>query len=249
MSDCAEQYFKAWCGVFGAHKTRKLLYIWHVDRAWRKALNDNKQDRVEIYHQLRVLLLEREVSHITARLQQMMSYLNDNYEGFYEYFIKQYVPHVDEWATCHRVGTIVNTNMFAESFHRILIVYLNNKQNRRVARLLHVLLRIARNLIFEQLQKMEKGKMTHRKCEINKKHKATVELQKHSTLYLSQETNTWKIESLNATGTFYILQQLQQECDCPLRCSMCNASVHMYTCTCMDATLHSTVCSTCISST
>ena len=122
------------------------------------------------------------------------------------------------------------------------VVYLNNKQNRCVDRLLHVLLCNAHNLIFKQLQKMEKGKMTHRKCEINKRHKDTIELRKYSTLYLSQDTNTWKIESLNAKGTFYILQQPQQECDCPLCCSMCNACVHVYTCTYMDATLHSTVC-------
>ena len=65
----------------------------------------------------------------------MMSYLVDKYEAFYEYFMKQYVPHVDEWVTCHRVATIVNTNMFTESFHRILkVVYLNNK----IDRLLHV---------------------------------------------------------------------------------------------------------------
>ena len=57
MSDCTEQYFKAWCDVLGAPKTHKLLCIWHVDCAWWKALNDhvpNKQDRVEIYHQLHV---------------------------------------------------------------------------------------------------------------------------------------------------------------------------------------------------
>ena len=51
----------------------------------RKALNDhvpNKHDRVEIYHPLRVLLLEREVSQFTVRLQQMMSYLHDKYETF-----------------------------------------------------------------------------------------------------------------------------------------------------------------------
>ena len=53
-----------------------------------------------------------------------MADLNDKDEAFYEYFIKQYVPHMDEWVTCHRVGTIVNTNTFAESSHRIFkVVY------------------------------------------------------------------------------------------------------------------------------
>ena len=59
MLDCGKQYFNAWCSVFGCENTQKLLCIWHVDRAWRSALNEhitNKQQRVEIYHHLHVLL-------------------------------------------------------------------------------------------------------------------------------------------------------------------------------------------------
>ena len=37
------------------------------------------------------------------------------------------------WATSYRVGTIVNTNMFAELFHQVLkVVYFQKEQNRRV---------------------------------------------------------------------------------------------------------------------
>ena len=126
------------------------------------ALNDHveeQQDKIEIYHQLCVLLQEREENQFMIRLQQLMSFLSDNYPNFHQYFNTQYVKKVKEWATCFRIGTIVNTNMFVESFHRLLKVnYLNNKQNCRVDRLIHVLLRIARNLIYEQLNKVEKIK-------------------------------------------------------------------------------------------
>ena len=136
MSDCAEQYFHAWSGVFTKGNTKKLLCIWHVDRAWRKALNDHvseKASRIEIYHQLRVLLNEREESQFIVRLQQFMSFLHDTYEDFYKYFNTHYIPITCQWATCYRVNTVVNTNMYTESFHRSLkVVYLNNKQNRRV---------------------------------------------------------------------------------------------------------------------
>ena len=43
--------------------TTKLLFLWHVDRAWRKALQEHIVDKVklvEVYHQLRVLLMETE---------------------------------------------------------------------------------------------------------------------------------------------------------------------------------------------
>lgn len=43
-------------------------------------------------------------------------------------------------------------------------------QNRRIDHLLHVLLRIARDMAFGQLIKVEKGKLTHGRCEINKRH-------------------------------------------------------------------------------
>ena len=50
MSDDAEQFFNAWKAVhvFGGENCRKLLCAWHVDRAWRKALNDisNKDEGI-----------------------------------------------------------------------------------------------------------------------------------------------------------------------------------------------------------
>jgi hypothetical protein len=244
MSDCADQYYAAWSSVFG--QTKRLLCIWHVDKAWRKALNDHissTQDRVEIYHQLRILLQETDKSQFTVKLQQLLSYSQNKYIDFYNYFVKNYVPSVEMWATCHRRGTIVNTNMFVEAFHRVLkIIHLNNKQNRRVDSLLHVLLRFARNLIFKQLEQVEKCKITHRKCEINKRHKAVAEMQRNVVLRNSKGISGWRMESFNDKGNFYILQLVQEECDCPLKCSTCNACIHMYTCTCLDATLHNTVC-------
>ncbi len=52
----------------------------------------------------------------------------------------------------------------------------------------------------------------------------------------------WRIESSRSKGTFYILQKLRDNCDCSLNCSVCNACPHLYSCTCLDSTVHSTVC-------
>ena len=84
------------------------------------------------------------------QLQKLMSYLVDKYPEYHQYFKTYYVPNITEWATCFTVGTLVNTNMYLESFHHLLkVIYLNNKQNRRVDKLVHVLFRIACNLIYE----------------------------------------------------------------------------------------------------
>ncbi len=163
---------------------------------------------------------------------------------FHKYFNTQYVPHTEQWATCYRVGTVVNTNMFAEAFHRTLkVIYFNRKQNRRVDYLIHTLLRIARNLIYNKLRRVELKTSTHRKCEINKRHKLAEELQKSMKCNIqSFGQKMWRIKSSSSKDTYYVLQKLQQRCDCPLNCSTCNVCIHLYTCSCLDATLHSTVC-------
>ena len=77
LSDCAEQYYTAWVGVFEG-RPEKLLCMWHVDRAWRKKLNEvvpSQEQRVNIYHHLRVLLEETDVSRFNALLQQFLSFL------------------------------------------------------------------------------------------------------------------------------------------------------------------------------
>jgi len=75
--------------------------------------------------------------------------------------------------------------MFLESFHRTLkVVYLEHKQNRRIDFLLNTLLKIARNKVFEQLTKLEKGKHTHRIAEINKWHKTA----EHNVIVICHST-------------------------------------------------------------
>lgn len=95
MSDCAEQYYHAWCSVFGKQNTKKLLCRWHVDRAWRAGLNqqiNSIQDRIEVYYQLCVLIEEREESKFLVRLQQFVSNVSDKYPNMCAYFKREYLP-------------------------------------------------------------------------------------------------------------------------------------------------------------
>lgn len=76
-----------------------------------------------------------------------------------EYFERTYLNRTREWASCYRIGTQANTNMYAESFHYVLKeIYLERKQSRRIDHLLYKLLKIARYKAFDQLIKAEKGK-------------------------------------------------------------------------------------------
>ena len=87
MSDCAEQYYGAWVEVFEG-TPKKLLCIWHVGKAWRRKLNEcitEKEDRITIYHHLRVLLEEKDIARLRILLQQFLSFLHKDQLAFLTY--------------------------------------------------------------------------------------------------------------------------------------------------------------------
>lgn len=174
MSDDAHQYWNAWKSVFGENASKKLLCRWHVDRAWRKSLQMHipvQEERACVYQLLQVLLLEHEISKFLGLLQKFLSYLMTHHSNFCCYFKEYYAKRPTQWATCYRIGTIVNTNMHVESFHRLLkVCYMKGKQNRRVDHLINILLKIARDKSFERLEKVHKGKFSHRTREMTKRH-------------------------------------------------------------------------------
>ena len=117
-----------------------------------------------------MLLMENEGATFRQLLQQFIYFLDASEKAFSKYFKEHYCHRLSEWASYCCIGLVVNANMFLESFHRTLkIVYLQHK-NRRIDVLLHVLFKIARDKIFEQLTKLEMGKYTHRISDDTKKH-------------------------------------------------------------------------------
>ena len=133
--------------------------------------------------------------------------------------------------------------MFLEAFHRLLkVVYLHHKQNRRFDYLMNILLKVNRDKIFEHLTKIEKGKYYHRVVEINKRHKAAVSMRSSGGAVIQRDETNWEVPSEKDGSMNYTVQLVNKSCKCQLRCTNCKACIHMYTCLCMDAILHCTVC-------
>ena len=248
MSDDADQYFNSWCAVFSSQSTKKLLCAWHIDRAWRKGLSQHIsefQTRIEVYHQLRVILMETQEVTFRLRMQQLLSYLLESQPRFCEYFQREYAcsTRISQWAMYHRSYAGINTNMRLESFHRKLkVCYLQKKQNRRIDALLNVLMRIARDLVFESIIKQEKGKQTHAIHEIKKRHESAEEMAVKGMEANSAEEGVWTVSSESDPNNVYYVKQIKDECSCKLSCVKCGACVHMFTCSCIDSAIHSTVC-------
>ena len=178
-----------------------------------------------------------------VKMQQFLSSIKGIHPSFYNYFSTHYCKRVEEWAVCHRKWKKINTNMVVEAFHRVLKrVYLEGKQNRRIDHLMNKLLIIAKDAAFGRFIKLNKGKSTHRITEINRRHK-TAEIMKKDGFNLQQNETNWTIWSQNSIcSQTYTLEQGKSFCDCKLKCSHCDACTHMYTCTCMDSIVHTTVC-------
>ena len=61
MLDFAEPFYSAWLSIFPkSSPPNRLLCTWHVDRAWRKHIEQlpDNQLKISVYHNLRVLIEE-----------------------------------------------------------------------------------------------------------------------------------------------------------------------------------------------
>ena len=243
MSDDADQYFTAWTKVFN-DKPHKLLCSWHVDRAWRVNLMKIRDRDIEatVYHNLRVLLEERDRSKFEKLLEATTEQLshNESTKSFSEYFQNNYVGRKEQWAACYRQGSMINTNMYVEAFHRVLkYLYLKGKINKRVDKCIYALLKLCRDKAFERFAKLEKGKISKRITTIVKRHQTSLELSKNNVTVI-KSGEEWSVHSQR---TYTVkLQHTQCPFNCHVRCTACNICVHQYSCECMDELLHSTIC-------
>ena len=130
MSDDAQQYWNSWKEAYGENNTKKLLCTWHIDRAWRNALQEHiqgKESQAIVYNRLRVLLSETDSSKFCCLLQQFLSCIYSDHSSFFTYFRSTYATRPVQWATYYRVGTIYSKhkiNMHLESFHGVLKWYI-----------------------------------------------------------------------------------------------------------------------------
>ena len=142
MSDDVEQFYSAWIATFDG-KPRKLSCNWHVDRVWRRSISNfikTEEDQVSIYHTLRVLMEEMEEQKFYSLLESFLSSIQSDkaFEKCSDYFDAKYGRRYEQWAFCYRKRAGINTNMYAESFHRVLKhVYMKGKINKRLDSIIH----------------------------------------------------------------------------------------------------------------
>ena len=115
---------------------RVALCWWHLKRAWlRHVPKDDPTDLEEALN--RLLVSENEVS-LTINLEEVRRRCTDK---FWDYFISNYHNRHEMWVLYWRVHPRHNTNNYIESWHAVLKAkFLERKVQRRLNRLLHILL-------------------------------------------------------------------------------------------------------------
>lgn len=194
---------------------------------------------------LRVLLEELDQKQFQELLKKISMKLKESEltADFGEYFIQQYCQNPQEWAGCYRKHAFINTNMYAESFHRVLkYVYLKGKVNKRMDFCINVLLRYARDKAFDRLLKLEKGKSTKRNSAILHRHQLSLTLP--LSLVTPQGSNQWNVQSSTKQNIVYTVEKNEEGCpgECWIRCQACSVCIHSFTCTCPDSLLHGVIC-------
>lgn len=113
-------------------------------------------------------LLENAILHMTS---------DPKTAKFSQYFQQTYAVRYEQWAFCFRKAAGINTNMYAESFHRVLkYVYMKGNINKRLDSIIHLVMKYARDKAFDRIMKVEKGKLTRHTRTINDRHKKSLEL-------------------------------------------------------------------------
>ena len=132
--------------------------------------------------------------------------------------------------------------MYVEAFHRVLkYIYLKEKVNKHMDKCIHVLLKIARDKGFERLVKLEKGKLSERITKIVNRHDASLQLQ--LDMVTEATDASWTVKSASQGLNYYVTREA--DCcpaNCSLQCKDCNICIHYYTCNCVDALIHNTIC-------
>ena len=79
--------------------------------------------------------------------------------------------------------------------------------------------------MFDRLTKLEKGKISHRISEINKRHKSA---ERMSSVHITTENTDWIVPSEKDASVRYIVKLFDKTCDCKLRCSSCEVCKYIH---------------------
>lgn len=115
-------------------------------------------------------------------------------------------------------GTIFNTNMYLEAFHRVLKdCYMDKKKNRRVDNLLFLLMQVVNDKVFDRLRMIVTGARSAKLSGFRKRHKKAAACASDYEFFdhVVAEKPCTVVGSQNKE--YCVIIETDVECDCLLR--------------------------------
>lgn len=219
---------------------RHLLCKRHLFKTFRKQLGEKAPKHLvdEMFVGLKILVNTRNSNTFGELSQAFIAKYNPTAPKFIEYFLKYLEDgRVQKWPMCYRnfAHQSVDTTGHVESFHRRLKNdYMHRKPNKRVDKLIEMLLVIASDDSWKRKRKETFGLVQSLKSLSHEKGIAIPDTDVH---YLVD--NIWEIKSSQPDVPHEVVR-LCEVCTsdhCIIKCtsaSCINLCSHMYYCSCLD---------------
>lgn len=242
MSDDDKVYYKAWCTVMGK-PAHKLLCTWHVYKAWEAQLKkkvgtkESKPMLAELLNLKTNILGEREFLKRWMELKKEWEGTEDK-KRVVEYLEKYYMNRAETWANCYRVGLVLTTNNYAESFFNTFKhTMLPGAKKDRMDIFLHALLNRSR-VDAESMNKLIKKGAGFKDKKTQKVHRTSMctvtILERQDGLY------EWLV---NVGDKQFRVKRVEcVNCKCMNRCVFCNVCVKMFECECPVNRVNDEIC-------
>lgn len=158
------------------------------------------------------------------------------------YFVQHYSTRSEVWAYCYRLRLGINTNMYLESYHKILKhTYLEGKKCKRIDKTINAVMKLARDSMFKRLIKIAKNASNSKTRKIHESHKNSLSIP--DQIQILEGGKLWKINSSTNPSVQYCITRVGEICYGPcLKCAVCNICIHTYTCECIDNIIKLNIC-------
>ena len=164
-------------------------------------------------------------------------------EAFGSYFVQHYSKRSEVWAYCYRLRLGINTNMYLESYHKVLKhIYLEGKKCKRIDKTINAVMKLARDSMFKRLIKVAKNASNSKSRKIHESHKSSESISSDK-IQILEGGQSWIVNSLTNPSEKYCVARADKTCNEPcLKCSVCNICIHTFTCECIDNIIKLNIC-------
>nr|XP_037276048.1 uncharacterized protein LOC119168836 [Rhipicephalus microplus] len=246
----ASSFYNAWTEVMGCPEHR-VLCTWHVRKTWRQTLNQhtqNKKLKASVYREFQKVMdnpYERVFQldlknflawcDLKAETQPAIRDIKHQVEYNYAY-------HRNAWAAYFRRTAGVDASMRHDAVHMILThCYSHKTTNKRMDRLISVLLKLTRSKIFALLPRVIRRSKDRFDQDTEIRHKRGLDISRRDIHKVASKQ--WCICSQAGHGLEYIVTQWAPCRErCRKACPDCRVCIHMASCTCPDHMSRNTIC-------